>query len=605
MRDLGRVLSLARRHAGWLVVAAASMIVVTAATVFVFNLVRPIYDQVLRPDGTVRSVAEPRPGGLVSVFDRAADHAERTLEEWVGGNQTALLVLALAAVIVKNLFAFIARFASARFGLSTIRDLRQQFFDSLLVQNPGFFHSRSTAALVSRATNDLQLLREALAERFGDVAQDLVTVPVILAYLLFLDLRLTLATAVAAPLLLAPVVHLSRRLRHRAREVQERTGDISVVIDETVRGIRAVQNYGMSGFMADRFLRANQQHYRANLAARAIQAANAPVMEVVGAFGALAVIAYAAARITAADMTLGDFSAFVLAAYAVYNPLKRLNKFNLIAQHAAVAASRVFEILDAPVEVANRPGARPLPREAGGVRFEQVEFSYPDQRVVLRGLELDLPRGWTVALVGSSGAGKSTVAQLVPRFFDVDEGSVKVGGIDVRDLDLASLRAQIGLVTQEALLFNDTVRTNIACGRTGFGIDAVEAAANVADADAFIRDLPRGYETVVGEGGVSLSGGQRQRLAIARAVLAEPRILILDEATSALDPESERRIHDALASFAGDRTTLVITHRLATVRRADAIAVLAQGRIAELGGHDELWAANGHYRRMVEVQELT
>ncbi|MCW8984831.1 MAG: ABC transporter ATP-binding protein/permease, partial [Thermoanaerobaculales bacterium] len=545
MRDFLRVLRLSKRHGAWILLAVASMVVVAGATVFAFNLVRPIYDQVLRPSSTAGTTLDLPASGVVAALDATAARAEQALQSWVGESRVAILVLALLAIVVKNLFAFLARFASASFGLATIRDLRDLFFESLLVQTPAFFHDRPIASLVSRATNDFQLLREALAERLGDVAQDLVTVPVIIVYLMSLDLRLTLATAFAAPLLFAPVVHFSRRMRVRALQAQQRTDEIAVVVDQTVRGIRVVQTFGMADFMADRFRFANQRQFLAGLSARAIQAANAPVMEVLGALAALAVIAYAALQITAGDMTLGDFSAFVLGAYALYNPLKRLNKFNLVLQPAVVAAGRILEIIDAPVAVCERPGARAFTELGAGVRFEDVGFAYRRGQWILRGFELHLPQGSTVALVGASGAGKSTAVQLIPRFIDVQEGTVWVGDHDVRDLTLASLRAQIGLVTQEALLFDDTVRTNIVCGREGISDDAVEAAATAADAADFIRGLPAGYDTVIGEGGVKLSGGQRQRLAIARAVLQDPPVLILDEATSALDPESEAVIQRA------------------------------------------------------------
>jgi subfamily B ATP-binding cassette protein MsbA len=393
-------------------------------------------------------------------------------------------------------------------------------------------------------------------------------------------------------------------LRARAAEAQKGIDEVAVLIDESVRGIRVVQTFGMDGFITNRFRLANRRQYLAGLAARAIQAANAPVMEVVGVIAALAVIAYAASQIAAGDMTLGDFSAFVLGAYALYNPLKRLNKFNLVLQPAVVAAGRIFEVIDAPVEVRERPDARVLTQIGAGVRFENVGFAYRRDRWILRGFDLHLPRGSTVALVGASGAGKSTAVQLIPRFIDVQGGTVWVGHHDVRELTLSSLRARIGLVTQEPLLFDDTVRTNIVCGREGISEEAVEAAAKAADADDFIRDLPAGYETVIGEGGVKLSVGQRQRLAIARALLLDPPILILDEATSALDPESETMIQGALARCARERTTLVIAHRLATIRCADVIAVLAAGRVAELGSHDDLVAAGGRYQRMVEMQEI-
>ena len=605
MRDFLRVLGLAKRHGAWILLAVTSMFVVAVATVFAFNLVRPIYDQVLRSSSTAEATLDLPASGVVAALDKFAVRAEQAFQGWAGESRLAILVLALLTIIVKNVFAFLARFASARFGLATIRDLRNLFFKKLLIQTPAYFNDRPIASLVSRATNDFQLLREALAERLGDVAQDLVTVPVILVYLVSLDLRLTLATALAAPLLFAPVVHFSRRMRVRALQAQERTDEIAAVIDETVRGIRVVQTFGMGGFLTDRFRLANQRQFLAALSARAIHAANAPVMEVLGAFTALVVIAYAASQITAGGMTLGDYSAFVLGAYALYGPLKRLNKFNLVLQPAVVAAGRIQEIIDAPVAVSERPGARALNDLGPGIRFENVGFAYRLDQWVLRGFELNIPRGSTVALVGASGAGKSTAVQLIPRFVDVQEGAVWVGDHDVRDLSLASLREQIGLVTQEPLLFNDTVRTNIVCGREGISGDAVEAAATAANAGEFIRDLPAGYDTVIGEGGVKVSGGQRQRLALARAVLHNPPILILDEATSALDPESETMIQRALYGFSRDRTTLVIAHRLATIRCADVIAVLADGRIAEMGNHDELVASGGLYGRMVEMQELT
>jgi subfamily B ATP-binding cassette protein MsbA len=605
MGDFLRVLGLAKRHGGWILLAAVSMIVVAGTTVFAVNLVRPIFDQLLGSAVPFEPVPELRPGGFVAVLDDLVVRAEDGLQGWLDGDKSAIVILALIAIVIKSAFTFLARYASARFGLATIRDMRDSLFRSLLAQSPAFYHDRSTAGLVSRATNDLQLLREALAERFGDVAQDLFTVPAILIYLLSLDLRLTLVTAVVTPLFFSPVIHLSRRLRVRARQAQERTEEVAVVVDETTRGIRVVQNFGMVRLMMDRFRLANQEQYAASLGARAIQAANAPVMEVVGAVAALGLAVYAGLQITAGTMTPGDFSAFVLGAYALYNPLKRLNKFNFSLQQAAVASSRVYEVIDAVPAVTSYPGARPVERLDSGVRFEAVGFSYPLRRRVLDALDLSISFRSTVALVGPSGAGKSTVAQLIPRFIDVGEGSVKIGEYDVRDLDLEDLRARIGFVTQETFLFNDSVRANVVCGRTAVDDEAVERAVRLTGADAYIENLPKGLDTLVGEGGAKLSGGQRQRLAIARAVLSHPDLLILDEATSELDAESEAQIMNALAGNGHDWTILVITHRLAAIRRADHIAVLADGRVAELGTHEELMAASGRYRQMVERMEIT
>ena len=328
-------------------------------------------------------------------------------------------------------------------------------------------------------------------------------------------------------------------------------------------------------------------------------------MEIVGTMAALALIAFASVQIAKGRMTLGDFSAFLVAVYGAYNPLKRLNKFNLALQQATVAAERIFEVIDAPVEIRDRPGSVELSDIGDGVVFKGVGFRYPDGEWILRGFDLKLPRGGVVALVGASGVGKSTVAQLIPRFLDVQEGAVLVGGRDVRDLQLDSLRARIGVVTQETILFNDTVRTNITCGRDDRHHETVVSAALSANAHEFISQLPQGHDTVIGQSGLRLSGGQRQRLAIARALLKDPPILILDEATSALDAESELAVRSAVERLMTNRTVLVIAHRLATVRRADVIAVIAGGRVVERGRHEELLAAGDGYARMVEMQELS
>ncbi|MCP4898930.1 MAG: ABC transporter ATP-binding protein [bacterium] len=605
MRHFVKVLRVAKRHAVWMFVALISMLIVAVTTVFSYNLIRPVYDQVLGAGGagqTATGSTGQSADFVVANLDALARYGRDRLAVWMGDRPSLILLLLLFAIVLKNCFSFLARFSMAQLGLATVRDLRNRIFQALLGQSQAYFNSRSTGSLVSRVVSDVQLVNEALAERFGDFVQDTLTILVLFAYVFSLDVRLAVATFVLAPLLVTPVVYFSRRLRLRARQAQERMAELTTTMDETVRGMRVVQAYGMQEFEKSRFYTASQSHFFASLRARAIQAANAPVMEIIGVVGAIALIAYASSKIAEGTMTLGDFSAFLLGVYGTYNPIKRLNKFNLAAQQADVAAQRIFEVIEAQVDVVDAAGATELESVGSGIELVGVEFSYSDQKKVLDCVDLCIPRGATVALVGASGAGKSTVAQLILRFWDVDAGAVVVGGVDVRSLTLSSLRSAMGLVTQETILFNDSVRINMTGGEEGFSDEAIRRAAEAAFADRFIEELPEGFETRVGEGGVLLSGGQRQRIAIARALLRNPPILVLDEATSSLDSESEAVVQEALERLMEGRTTLVIAHRLSTVRGADLIAVMDNGRIVEQGSHDELLNLGGTYVRLLSAQ---
>jgi subfamily B ATP-binding cassette protein MsbA len=580
------------------------MVLVSVATVFAYNLIRPIYDELLNPAGEAAGRV-PTAEGIVGQLDRISESATSWLRGRLGTGRGSVLLLVVFAVLGKNGFGFLARYAGSRLGLATVRDLRNTLFDSLLGQSPGYFHRSSTGVLVSRVVSDVQLINEAIAERLGDLFQDALILVVLVTYLYSLEPRLALATTVLAPLMLAPVIHLSRRLRKRSRQAQERMAELATVLDETVRGIRIVQAYDAQSFERERFRVASQRHFLASLRARAIQAANAPIMELFGTAAAAALIAYASMKIAEGRMTLGDFSAFLIAAYGAYNPIKRLNRFNLALQQAVVASERVYDVVDAPVAIQDRPISIRLEGIGDGIRFDDVSFAYEHDQWVLRKVNFHVPQGRTVALVGPSGAGKTTVAQLIPRFWDVQRGAVTVGGRDLRDLSLSSLRSQIGLVTQDTMLFNDSVRSNIAFGRERVADEVVEAAARAARAHGFIRAMPQGYDTVIGEGGTRLSGGQRQRLAIARALLKDAPLLILDEATSALDPPEERLVQKALDELMRNRTTLIIAHRLSTVRTADLIIVMEEGRIVQQGTHDRLIAEGGLYRKLVEAQEIT
>jgi subfamily B ATP-binding cassette protein MsbA len=406
---------------------------------------------------------------------------------------------------------------------------------------------------------------------------------------------------IAAPIIVLPVVQFGKRLRRTTHRSQERMADIATLLEETIRGVRIVKAFTMEKFEIGRFREATRKHLAWNLKAQRVQALTSPVMELLAGFCMLALFSYAHRRIAAGTLTTGQFVSFLTALAAMYAPVKKLNKVNLSLNTALSAAERVFRMLDIDNEVKEKPGAIELRSVGAGVRYEHVSFAYGNEPV-LRNVDLAIAPGEIVALVGGSGAGKSTFVNLLPRFYDVNAGRITVDGIDIRDVTLQSLRGLMGFVTQEVVLFNDTVRNNIAYGRADADDQHVIDAARAANAHEFISALPQGYDTHIGESGVLLSGGQRQRLAIARALFKDPPILVLDEATSALDTESERLVQQALNNLMRGRTTLVIAHRLSTIRSAHKIVAMDKGQIVESGTHEELLARRGVYRKLHDLQ---
>jgi len=521
----------------------------------------------------------------------------------VGPEQVVYFVPALfvAIFMLRSLADFVNGYAFQRLGFGATTDLRNELYERALRQSARFYAEHPSGELVSRVVHDVGVLQAAISTRLVDIVQQSVTLLALLAMLMSIHLRLALFCLIAAPAVIYPIVRFSKGMRRTSHRAQERTADLANLVSESARGHRVVKAFGMEGFESMRFREATRRHLRANLRGQLIANLSSPVIETLGVIGAGAFLVFAGRAIQSGAMESATLVAFLVNLYVMYDPIRKLNKANLVVQQSLAAAQRLRQVMEEPLDIVDRPGARRLDDFREVIRFSGVRFAY-DHREVLRGIDLEVRRGELVAFVGPSGGGKTTLTSLLPRFFDVTGGSVTIDGIDVRDVTLASLRALIGLVTQETVLFDDTIRNNIAYGRVDLPFERLRAAAEAALVDEFVRELPDGYDTLVGEGGLRLSGGQRQRLAIARALVKDAPILVLDEATSQLDTESEALVQRALANLMRGRTTLVVAHRLSTVTRADRICVIEAGLVAEQGTHEQLLARDGTYRRLYELQ---
>jgi subfamily B ATP-binding cassette protein MsbA len=574
-----RLLEYARPYRGRFAAALAAMLFYAAASAGIVVLIRPLMDHVLP-----RRI-EVGPWGIPIEF--------RT---W------ALAVLAV--YLVKGLAAYFSAYLMTDIGQRVVRDLRNRLFRHMLDQSASFFSRRTSGQLMSRILNDVHQVQQAVSETVGDLLREGLTLVGLAAVLFYVDYKLALIVVTGAPVAIYPLVRLGQRVRRTTRRSQEEIEHLSHVSAEALSGHRIVKAFGAEGHEARRFRRAAERLYRTNLKVTSTTAVLPPLMEFLGGIGIVALIWYGS-RAIAAGRTEGEFMVFVVAALMMYGPVKRLSRVNTNLQQAMAASERIFEILDTHSEVLERQGASALGPLRSSIEFDNVSFAYEDgsDRYVLQDVSFTVSAGQAIAIVGLSGAGKTTLVNLLPRFYDVTSGAVRIDGTDIREVTLRSLRANIGIVTQETVLFDDSIASNIAYGSPHASRQEIEDAARAAHAHEFVVELPEGYDTHIGERGQRLSGGQRQRLAIARALLKNSPILILDEATSSLDAESERLVQEALANLMRNRTAFIIAHRLSTVRRADRIIALEDGRVAEIGRHDELLARpDGVYAKLYALQ---
>ena len=593
MREILKLFKLTFGEKKRLFLAFGSTLFVAFFTYIFVNLVQPIIDEMFL---NIPHSAPAKANLLGFIFKQIHTPKEQFI--W-------LIPLLLVVVIFgKGLFTFLSSFFMKSIGHRVVKKLRDGLFGHLIYQSMNYFDHTPTGELMSRLTNDVDKIQEALSGSMSDFIEEIFVLFALLIYIFVTDWRLAFISFVIGPVAVVPLAAFSRQLKKKGLQNQRKMAQIYNLIHETITGNKIVKSFTMEKFEIKKFWQATMSYFKTSIKLAWIGSLTSPFMEFMGAVVGGFILALGTREIVNGLISPGHFVSFVAAIFYSYTPIKRLSRANNSIQQGVVCYERIQEVLRSKPQIVELPHALSLPPVKGKVKFEKVSFSYNEKMPVLYDIDFEVLPTERIALVGLSGAGKTTVVNLICRFYDPSSGRVLIDGIDIREITLSSLRSQIGLVTQELILFNDSVRNNIAYGLEEMPLEKVIGAAKAAKAHEFIMKLPSGYETGIGEKGTLLSSGERQRLAIARALLKNPPILILDEATSALDSESEKLIQTALANVMKDRTTFIIAHRLSTVRSADRIFVIDKGRIAEIGNHAQLLRKKGIYKKLYDLQFL-
>jgi subfamily B ATP-binding cassette protein MsbA len=576
------------------------MALVGALDAFKFLLIRPIFDRVLNPSTGSKDI---------QLFVIPVTHHPVTLQQLVPSHftnaWTMVAVALIGSTILKGICDYTGTYLVNHAGYGMITDLRDDLYNAIMRRSAAFFSKHTTGTLLSAIVNDIERVQYAMSTVLAEFLQQFFTFLSVAAVVVILGGNLAWVLLLFVPVIVYSSRKIGSRVRTTTRQGQDKLAEIQNILHETITGNRIVKAFNSEKWEISRFRGAARRLFRANLRSVAATAISSPLMDIFGVIGIALLLMLGREEVKHGQMTPGIFVAFITAVFSLYNPVRKFAQFNNNFQQALGASSEIFKFMDIEDDVREKPHARRLPPFSKTVQFDHVSFTYGSQGEdarVLHDINLEVHRGEVVAIVGSSGSGKSTLVHLIPRFFDSTQGRLLVDGNDVCDVTLASLREQVGIVTQETVLFNDTVRNNIAYGQPHVPLKDVQASARAALAHEFIQALPAGYDEVIGERGVRLSGGERQRIAIARAILKNAPILILDEATSALDSESEALVQSALHNLMTGRTVFVIAHRLSTVRRADRIVVIENGAIADIGTHEDLMTKLGTYRRLYELQ---